>query len=103
MWGPTTVREWFGFFWGMVKSVFQEYPVFYGDEMTLTPLEAVKEVKDILLAREGETVTPELAEERARNIVTALMHVENTWTQKGLTRFWIRCTHNYDQPKGQRQ
>lgn len=39
----------------------------------LTTTEIMDAVKSALLVRQGETVTPELAEERARNIAAAFV------------------------------
>lgn len=43
------------------------------EEITELPMmQAVEDIKAMLLTREGEIITPQLAEERARNIVAAL-------------------------------
>ena len=39
----------------------------------MTPAEIVDTIRDMLLTREGETITPELALERARNIAVVMV------------------------------
>lgn len=47
-----------------------QQPVIESD--TLTTAEAIHQIAQLLLGRQGEAITPTLALERARNIVTAL-------------------------------
>lgn len=58
----------------IIRKIAQDEGDLWDEEnMTISPLELVEHIKMGILVRAGEEVTEELAEERARNIVTPLM------------------------------
>lgn len=74
MWYPLTIREVLSMFWGMIWTPRMVSPK--DEAFVMHKDAAVQNIESMLLTREGEVITKELARERARNIVSALLDTE---------------------------